>query len=124
VHANNRFSGSGVVSYPVILVNTPGVWDSIGQRVVITVNGTYFIEIVAEIDADTPGTMNVTLLRNSAQVLSRLAFGNPSYFVTRCNTALVDLVSGDTLSVTYTNSQIGGGQMMGLSFQGLMLYPT
>lgn len=125
VHNDGRMEGSGArIPYPIVYINLPpSVWDVDGSNAIMPVDGTYYMEIIGELDCMVPSTMDMRLMLNEQVILARVVFGHPSFYVSRGRSIIVHLTAGSMLTVAYENSQVGGGTKSGLSFMGFLLMP-
>ena len=123
LHVDDRLSGTGTVQFSVIYINVPSVWNGATSSINIPLSGTYYTEFLAEIDSDAGAKMDLRLMRNKNITLAQTVYGRLSTFITRGRSVVVQLNVNDALTVTYVNSNIGGGTKQGLSSLGFLLYP-
>ena len=123
VHYNSSFNGfTGTVQFPLVLVNSRNVWSTMGNNVTIPIAGTYYIELVAEVN----GYLDMQLKLNGVKLLSRIwfTFNEPTAFITRSRSLLIKCDVNDILSVTCSSCRISGASYGGISFQGIFLFST
>ena len=118
-HNYDLVTGNGTaLNFPVVLVNKVAAWE--GNRAVVPVTGTYFIEMIGRTAAN--GSIDMKLMLNTNTLLTRLYFSGPASYVTRSRSVVVDLKLDDVLTVAYENVKMDGTLNNGISFQGMLLY--
>ena len=96
VHADSLVVKDSVISFPNILINEGGAWNSIINQITVPISGTYYIEIVA-----TGVRCDLVLLLNNVTSLLRLTFITDGVVsVTRSRTTIVDLNWSDKLGIS------------------------